>query len=76
MAIACTGTLTTISADITSPITPNVTRNGTHGAIFWFSCARTVSQDFALSTVPAGSVRRTAATLAFIAVSEPALANR
>ena len=69
-------TLTTISTDITSPIKPNAARNGTHGAMSWASRTLTVSQDSAPRTVPAGSARRTAATPAFTAAPEPALANR
>src|SRR5262252_6475651 len=40
-------TLATISADMTSPMIPNATRNGTQGAIEPVACALTVSQDCA-----------------------------
>src|SRR6516165_10067862 len=48
-------TLATISTDMTSPITPNVTRNGTQGAIEPVACALTVSQDWAPIRAPARS---------------------
>ena len=35
-------TLATISTDMTSPITPNATMNGTQGAIELVSCSLTV----------------------------------
>jgi len=66
----------TISTDSTSPITPNATRNGTHGAMLCPSRSLTVSQEPVPSTAPAGSAWRTAATPAFTAPLEPALANR
>ena len=58
-------TLATINTDITSPISPNATMNGTHGAIEPVACSLTVSQDCAPSTEPRGSAARTAAMSAF-----------
>src|SRR6516225_2420848 len=69
-------TLATISTDMTSPITPNVTRNGTQGAIEPVACALTVSQDWAPIRAPGGSAARTSAMSAFTWAVVPALAKR
>src|SRR3984893_9427458 len=58
-------TLATISTDITSPISPTATMNGTHGAIEPVACSLTVSQDCVPSTEPGGSAARIAAMSAF-----------
>src|SRR6516225_8991938 len=69
-------TLATMSTDMTSPMIPNATRNGTHGAIEPVACALTVSQDWAPIRAPGGSAARTSAMSAFTWAVVPALANR
>jgi hypothetical protein len=69
-------TLATISTDITSPITPNATMNGTQGAIEPVACSLTVSQDCAPIRAPCGSAARTCAMSAFTWAVVPALAKR
>src|SRR6516225_10074474 len=63
-------TLATTSTDITSPITPNATMNGTQGAIESVACNLTVSQDCAPIKAPCGSAARTCAMSAFTWRSE------
>src|SRR6516225_2079905 len=50
-------TLPTITTDITSPMTPNATTNGTMIEIVPFSWFLTVSQELVPVIVPAGSAR-------------------
>src|SRR5215468_12402325 len=69
-------TLATISTDITSPISPNATMNGTHGANEPVACALAVSQDCAPSTLPCGSAAVTAAMSLFTAAAVAALEKR
>ena len=69
-------TLPTISTDITSPISPNATMNGTHGAIEPVACSLTVRYDCAPSSEPGGSAARTAAMSAFTWAFVPALVKR
>src|SRR6516165_7543914 len=69
-------TLATISTDITSPITPNATMNGTQGAIELVSCSLTVSQESAPSRAPCGSAARTSAMSAVTWAVVPALEKR
>src|SRR6516165_10307899 len=69
-------TLATISTDITSPISPNATMNGTQGAIEPVSCSLTVSQDCAPIRAPCGSAACSAAMSAVTSAVVPALAKR
>src|SRR5215470_4722126 len=69
-------TLITISTDITSPISPNATMNGTHGANEAVAWALADSQDWAPSTLPCGSAAVTAAMSAFTAAAVAALEKR
>src|SRR5215468_2080832 len=69
-------TLATISTDITSPISPNATMNGTQGAIEPVSCSLTVSQDCAPIRAPCGSAARSAAMSALTSAVVAALAKR
>src|SRR5215469_13102306 len=69
-------TLITISTDIASPISPNATMNGTHGANEAVACALAVSQDCVPSTLPCGSAPVTAAMSAFTAAVVAALEKR
>src|SRR5215470_1631715 len=66
-------TLITTSTDMASPISPNATMNGTHGANEAVACALAASQDCAPSTLPCGSAAVTAATSAFTAAVVAAL---
>src|SRR5262249_47375209 len=68
-------TLITISTDITSPISPNATMNGTHGANEAVACALAVNQDCAPSTLPCGSAAVIAAMSVFTAAVVAALEN-
>src|SRR6516165_3903293 len=65
-------TLITISTDMTSPISPNATMNGTHGANELVACVLAVSQDCAPSTLPCGSAAVTALMSLFTAEVVPA----
>src|SRR6516165_2553679 len=69
-------TLITISTDITSPISPNATMNGTHGANEAVACAWASSQDCVPSTLPCGSAAVTAAMSVFTAAVVAALEKR
>ena len=69
-------TLTTISTDITSPIRPNVTRNGTHGAIELVSCSLTMSQDSRAEHRPGGQRGAHRRDVGVHSAPVPALANR
>src|SRR5262249_23076224 len=62
--------------DITSPISPNATMNGTQGAIEPVSCSLTVSQDCAPIRAPCGSAARSAAMSALTSAVVAALAKR
>jgi len=68
--------LITISTDITSPISPNATMNGTHGANEAVACAWASSQDCVPSTLPCGSAAVTAAMSVFTAAVVAALEKR
>src|SRR5215470_9519925 len=59
-------TLPTITTDITSPMTPKATTNGTMIAIVPASWVLTVSQELVPVIVPAGSARVRAVTSALI----------
>src|SRR5499425_3313564 len=69
-------TLPTITTDITSPMTPNATTNGTMIAIVPLSWLLTVSQEPVPVIVPAGSTRVRAVTSALISGCVSAWWNR
>src|SRR3984893_18685533 len=74
--IAPLTTLITISTDITSPISPNATMNGTHGANDLIASAFTASQDCVPSTLPGGSAAVTSPMAADTAAAVPASEKR
>src|SRR5215468_3336100 len=69
-------TLPTITTDITSPMTPNATTNGTMIAIVPFSWVLTVSHEPVPVIAPAGSALVMAATSVLICDEVSALWNR
>src|ERR1700691_1899028 len=68
-------TLSTITTDITRPMTANATMNGTNGAMSEASRLSTVSQDSVSVTAPAGSAASSAPSSARTTESDPALRN-
>nr|BFE73250.1 hypothetical protein GCM10020092_065510 [Actinoplanes digitatis] len=69
-------TLPTMSTAITTPSTPNATRNGTSSAVLLALSARVVSQERAAVSAPAGRAACTAARPASTCAALSAAARR